>query len=131
MPAGNSVARQRGSKEKAAEDRLTRQVRIKFALDSIRDGLSDREIIDTLRDLTGDEEINEDLIRHVQDRPGHDRRYGIDPTRIREEIGWEPQTRFEDGIKSTIRWYLDNREWTEKVVSGEYTEFYEKNYAGR
>ena len=88
-------------------------------------------IIDTLHDLTGDEEINQDLIRHIQDRPGHDRRYGIDATRIREETGWEPQTRFEDGIKSTIRWYLDNREWTEKVVSGEYTEFYEKNYAGR
>jgi dTDP-glucose 4,6-dehydratase len=88
-------------------------------------------IIKTLRELTGDSEINEDLIRHIQDRPGHDRRYGIDATRIREQLGWEPETKFEDGIARTIQWYLDNREWTEKVISGEYMEFYEKNYAGR
>jgi dTDP-glucose 4,6-dehydratase len=88
-------------------------------------------IIRTLRELTGDEEINEDLIRHIQDRPGHDRRYGIDATRIREQLGWKPEVGFEDGIARTIRWYLDNREWTEKVVSGEYLEFYEKNYSGR
>ena len=88
-------------------------------------------IIRTLKELTGDQEINPDLIRHIQDRLGHDRRYGIDATRIREQLGWEPGVRFEDGIVRTIRWYLDNREWTEKVISGEYLEYYEKNYAGR
>jgi dTDP-glucose 4,6-dehydratase len=88
-------------------------------------------IIKTLRELTGDEEINDDLIRHIQDRLGHDRRYGIDASRIREQLGWEPAVKFEDGIVRTIKWYLDNREWTEKVVSGEYMEFYEKNYSGR
>ncbi len=88
-------------------------------------------ILKTLRELTGDEEINPELIRHIQDRPGHDRRYGIDATRIRGELGWEPGIRFEEGIHGTIRWYLDNREWTEKIVSGEYMEFYDKNYSGR
>ena len=88
-------------------------------------------IVKTLQELTGDPEIDEGLIRHIQDRPGHDRRYGIDATRIREQLGWEPKVEFEDGIARTIRWYLDNREWTEKVVSGEYMEFYEKNYSGR
>ena len=88
-------------------------------------------IVRTLRELTGDGEITEDLIRHIQDRPGHDRRYGIDATRIREQLGWEPKVAFEDGIARTIRWYLDNREWTEKVISGEYMEFYQKNYSGR
>lgn len=85
-------------------------------------------IITYLQEKTKDKEINESLIKHVKDRLGHDRRYAIDPTKIKDELGWEPETRFEDGIKKTIDWYLDNQEWMKKVITGEYMEFYEKNY---
>ena len=73
----------------------------------------------------------ESLIRHVQDRKGHDRRYAIDPTKIHSELGWMPKTRFADGIKKTIQWYLDNRLWWEKIVSGEYRSYYEQMYGHR
>jgi len=85
-------------------------------------------IINYLQEKTKDKEINEGLIKHVKDRLGHDRRYAIDPTKIKDELGWEPETRFEDGIKKTIDWYLENQEWMKKVITGEYMEFYEKNY---
>lgn len=80
-----------------------------------------------LRELGGDES----LITHVKDRAGHDRRYAIDPTKIHNELGWLPETRFEDGIKKTIRWYLDNREWWERIISGEYRDYYERMYGNR
>lgn len=86
-------------------------------------------IINYLQEKTKDKEINESLIKHVKDRLGHDRRYAIDPTKIKNELGWEPETRFEDGIKQTIDWYLENQEWMKKVITGEYMEFYEKNYS--
>jgi len=86
-------------------------------------------IINYLQEKTKDNEINEGLIKHVKDRLGHDRRYAIDPTKIKNELGWEPETKFEQGIKQTIDWYLDNQEWMEKVITGEYMEFYEKNYS--
>lgn len=70
----------------------------------------------------------ESLIRYVTDRPGHDRRYAIDPTKIKEELGWEPTTTFDEGIKRTIRWYLDNRSWWEHIISGEYKDYYERMY---
>ena len=73
----------------------------------------------------------ESLITHVTDRKGHDRRYAIDPTKIHTELGWLPETRFEDGIKRTIRWYLDNRPWWEEIVSGEYQSYYRKMYGDR
>ena len=85
-------------------------------------------IINYLQEKTKDKEINEGLIKHVKDRLGHDRRYAIDPTKIKNELGWEPETRFEQGIKQTIDWYLENQEWMKKVITGEYMEFYEKNY---
>lgn len=85
-------------------------------------------IIEYLQEKTKDEKINEGLIKHVKDRLGHDRRYAIDPTKIKEELGWEPETKFEEGIKRTIDWYLENKEWMDKVITGEYLEFYEKNY---
>jgi len=85
-------------------------------------------IITYLQEKTKDKEINEGLIKHVKDRLGHDRRYAIDPTKIKNELGWKPETRFEDGIKKTIDWYLENQEWMKKVITGEYMEFYEKNY---
>ncbi|CCQ94030.1 dTDP-glucose 4,6-dehydratase [[Clostridium] ultunense Esp] len=71
---------------------------------------------------------SEDLIRFVPDRPGHDRRYAIDPTKIQKELGWKPKYTFECGIKETIYWYLDHREWWERVKSGEYQEYYVKQY---
>ena len=73
----------------------------------------------------------ESLITYVTDRKGHDMRYAIDPTKIHNELGWLPETRFEDGIKKTIQWYLDNRDWWEEIISGEYQDYYEKMYANR
>jgi dTDP-glucose 4,6-dehydratase len=87
-----------------------------------------QRIIRILREKTGDEKINETLIKHVKDRLGHDRRYAIDFTKINSQLGWEPTTMFDEGIEMTIDWYLDNREWLEKVISGEYLDFYRKNY---
>ena len=71
---------------------------------------------------------SEDLIKYVQDRPGHDRRYAIDNTKITTELGWKPGYTFEQGIKETIEWYLANEEWMEKIVSGDYMKYYEKMY---
>ena len=73
----------------------------------------------------------ESLITHVADRKGHDMRYAIDPTKIHDELGWLPETRFADGIQKTIRWYLDHRSWWEEIISGEYQNYYEKMYANR
>lgn len=75
--------------------------------------------------------INEDLITFVKDRLGHDQRYAIDPTKISNELGWTPETRFEDGIVKTIRWYLENQDWVEEVTSGDYQKYYEQMYSGR
>lgn len=72
---------------------------------------------------------SEDLIRYVTDRPGHDMRYAIDPTKIHNELGWLPETKFEDGIKKTIKWYLDNKEWWQHIINGEYKDYYEKHYS--
>ena len=73
----------------------------------------------------------ESLITYVTDRKGHDQRYAIDPTKIHEELGWLPETKFEDGIKKTIQWYLDNEDWWQNIVSGEYQNYYEKMYGNR
>lgn len=74
---------------------------------------------------------SEELITHVTDRKGHDMRYAIDPTKIHTELGWLPETKFADGIKKTIQWYLDNREWWEDIISGEYQHYYEKMYGDK
>jgi len=73
----------------------------------------------------------ESLITYVTDRKGHDMRYAIDPTKIRRELGWEPTTMFDDGIKKTIKWYLENRKWWENIISGEYSNYYERMYGNR
>lgn len=70
----------------------------------------------------------ESLITYVADRKGHDMRYAIDSTKIRNELGWFPETKFEDGIMKTIKWYLENKEWWETILSGEYRNYYEKMY---
>ena len=67
----------------------------------------------------------------MADRPGHDRRYAIDNTKIRQELGWKPAYNFDDGMRATIQWYLDNRLWWERVKSGEYQEFYARWYEQR
>ncbi|MBQ7172007.1 MAG: dTDP-glucose 4,6-dehydratase [Clostridia bacterium] len=73
----------------------------------------------------------ESLITHVTDRKGHDMRYAIDPTKIHNELGWLPETKFEDGIRKTIRWYLENRDWWEEIISGEYQNYYAEMYGNR
>ena len=73
----------------------------------------------------------ESLIKYVTDRKGHDRRYAIDPKKINSELGWLPETKFEDGIKETVKWYLNNRQWWETIVSGEYKHYYEKMYGNK
>lgn len=73
----------------------------------------------------------ESLITYVTDRKGHDMRYAIDPTKIHNELGWLPETKFEDGLKKTIDWYLNNHEWWETIISGEYQSYYEKMYGNR
>ncbi len=72
---------------------------------------------------------SEDLIKYVTDRPGHDMRYAIDPSKIHNELGWLPVTKFEDGIKKTIKWYLDNADWWQHIINGEYKDYYEKHYS--
>jgi len=71
------------------------------------------------------------LIEFVTDRPGHDRRYAIDSTRLQQELGWRPQVDFVEGLASTVDWYLENREWWERILSGEYRDYYERQYEGR
>lgn len=73
----------------------------------------------------------ESLIRFVTDRPGHDMRYAIDPTKIETELGWEPKYNFDSGIQQTIQWYLDNQEWWKNILSGEYSGYFDKMYGNR
>jgi dTDP-glucose 4,6-dehydratase len=73
---------------------------------------------------------SEELITYVKDRPGHDRRYAIDATKINKELGWKPSVTFEEGLSQTIDWYLENTEWLNNVTSGAYTAYYEKQYQG-
>ena len=73
----------------------------------------------------------ESLIEFVEDRKGHDRRYAIDPTKIHEELGWEPETKFEIGIQKTIEWYLSHKDWWQHIISGEYMQYYDRMYGNR
>lgn len=70
-------------------------------------------------------------LKFVKDRPGHDRRYAIDPAKIHKELGWLPQTSFAEGIKKTIKWYLANESWWQRIISGEYQDYYAKMYGNR
>lgn len=90
--------------------------------------LTNLEVVQTILRELGKPEL---LIRFVTDRPGHDRRYAIDPRKIQEELGWSPQTKFEDGIKKTIRWYLDNKLWWQHILAGDYQNYYAKMYDER
>ena len=93
-------------------------------------------IIDTLRDLLPEddprrEHLTYDLITYVTDRKGHDRRYAIAPDKIRDAVGWEPETMFAEGIRKTIRWYFEHEDWMERVTSGAYRTYYEEMYGNR
>ena len=72
--------------------------------------------------------IDERLITYVKDRLGHDRRYAIDPSKITAELGWVPDTPFEEGIRKTIVWYLEHQDWVESVISGSYRQYYQHMY---
>ena len=72
----------------------------------------------------------ESLVEYVKDRPGHDRRYAIDASKARRELGWAPRLAFEEGLRGTVAWYVEHREWWERVVSGEYLRYYERQYGG-
>ena len=77
------------------------------------------------------EDINDNLITYVSDRPGHDMRYAIDPEKIATELGWFPETSFREGIRKTVKWNLDNHDWIESVASGDYQKFYDQLYGNR
>lgn len=78
-----------------------------------------------------DPAVGEHMMKHVADRKGHDRRYGIDPEKIKRDLDWYPETTFEVGIKKTIQWYLNHKEWMENVTSGAYQEYYQRMYSNR
>jgi dTDP-glucose 4,6-dehydratase len=73
----------------------------------------------------------EDLIEFVKDRPGHDRRYAIDSTKIQTELGWKPEFQFDSAIQQTIEWYLENKNWWQRIISGEYQNYYNLQYTNR
>ncbi|MCM3288516.1 dTDP-glucose 4,6-dehydratase [Paenibacillus sp. MER 180] len=94
-------------------------------------GNNERTNIEIVRTILQELNKPESLIKYVEDRLGHDRRYGIDATKISTELGWNPRHTFETGIKETIKWYLDNKAWWERIQSGQYQTYYEKQYGMR
>ena len=94
-------------------------------------GHNEMRNIDVVRLILEAVDKPESLITFVADRKGHDLRYAIDPTKMHAELGWEPETPFQEGIRRTISWYLDNRAWWEEIVSGEYRLYYERMYGNR
>ena len=94
-------------------------------------GHNEKRNIDIVKIICKELGKSERLITFVKDRKGHDLRYAIDPSKIRKELDWYPETCFEDGIKKTIKWYLDNKSWWEPIITGEYREYYEKMYGNR
>ncbi len=91
-----------------------------------------RVLIRTVDRLLGNPEGHSDhLITYVTDRAGHDLRYAIDSRKLQRELGWEPSLQFEEGIEKTVRWYLDNQDWMDRITSGEYEKYYEEMYSGR
>ena len=91
-------------------------------------GHNERTNLEVVKAILKELGKSEDLITYVTDRPGHDMRYAIDPSKIIKELGWEPSRKFEVGLKETVQWYLDNDEWTNDIISGEYLEYMKKQY---
>lgn len=112
---------------------------VKLTIKTIHDMMEgDRELRNVLKKQVRDEKgdidiswINDSLIVHVGDRLGHDKRYAIDPTKIKNELGWYPETMFADGIVKTIRWNLEHQQWIGKVTSGDYQKYYDEMYGGK
>ena len=103
---------------------------VKLIIDIIREELeASEEYRKVLR--TDIKNINYDLITYVQDRLGHDMRYAIDPSKIARELGWYPETDFKTGIRKTVRWYLENQQWVNEVISGDYQKYYDEMYGGK
>lgn len=94
-------------------------------------GHNERTNLEVVKTIIKELSKSEDLIEFVTDRPGHDRRYAIDPTKIHNELGWFPATKFDDGIKKTIDWYRTYKSWWEKIINGEYKDYYDKMYNNR
>lgn len=94
-------------------------------------GHNERTNLDVVKAILRELNKPESLITYVKDRPGHDMRYAIDPSKIHRELGWLPQTSFDEGIKKTIDWYLNNRPWWQHILAGEYRDYYERMYEGR
>lgn len=93
-------------------------------------GNNEKANIEIVKLIIGTLGKTEGLIKYVKDRPGHDRRYAIDNTKITTELGWEPAYTFEQGMKETIQWYLENTKWIENIISGDYANYYDKMYTG-
>lgn len=94
-------------------------------------GHAEKANIDVVKTILKALNKSEDLIEFVKDRPGHDLRYAIDPSKIERELGWKPQYNFETGINQTIEWYLNNRSWWENIISGEYKNYFDRMYGYR
>ncbi|MBR2259003.1 MAG: dTDP-glucose 4,6-dehydratase [Blautia sp.] len=94
-------------------------------------GHNEKRNIDIVKIILKELGKPESLITYVTDRKGHDMRYAIDPAKIHHDLGWLPETHFEEGIKKTIQWYLSHRDWWETIISGEYQDYYEKMYGNR
>ncbi len=94
-------------------------------------GHNERANIDVVKTILQELGKGEELIEHVTDRKGHDRRYAIDPTKIHEELGWLPATKFEDGIKKTVKWYLEHQDWWKHIISGDYQNYYQQMYGAK
>ena len=94
-------------------------------------GHNERANIDVVKAILHELGKGEELIEHVTDRKGHDRRYAIDPTKISKELGWEPTTKFEDGIKDTVKWYREHEAWWQNIISGDYQKYYARMYGNR
>lgn len=94
-------------------------------------GHNERSNLDVVKTILKHLDKPESLITFVTDRPGHDMRYAIDPAKIHRELGWLPKTDFDTGIKKTVDWYLDNKEWWQNIISGDYQNYYKKMYSNR
>lgn len=94
-------------------------------------GHNERTNLEVVKTILKELKKPESLITYVTDRPGHDMRYAIDPEKIHKELGWLPQTKFEDGIRLTIKWYLEHRQWWENILSGEYKNYFNTMYGKR